>query len=143
MLTLPLGLGCKEVSLGFESGCEQILRAMNKRFRPQGVREISQMLGDYGIHRIGFLLLGGPGETRKSVEKSLVFADSLNLETVKVTTGIRIYPNTALARIAVDEGVILPHDDLLFPRFYLARGLEGWLQEAVRSWVAERPHWLT
>jgi radical SAM superfamily enzyme YgiQ (UPF0313 family) len=133
--------GCSEVALGFESGCEDILRALNKRFRSDDVRRAALVLGDHGIRRMGFLLLGGPGETRATVEQSLAFADSLNLEAVKITVGIRIYPHTRLAKLAVEEGVISPEDDLLFPRFYLARGLEEWVFETVESWMSQRPHW--
>ena len=120
-----------------------MLQALNKHFNPQEVRRISRILADHGVHRMGFLLLGSPGETRQSVEESLIFADSLNLEMVKVTTGIRIYPRTALARIAVAEDFISADDDLLKPRFYLAKGLEEWLPETVRSWMAERPNWVS
>jgi radical SAM superfamily enzyme YgiQ (UPF0313 family) len=143
LVRLMVKAGCREVSLGFESGCEPILQGMNKRYNSQDVRRITQILGDHGIHRMGFLLLGGPGETKESVEESLQFADSLDLEVVKVTTGIRIYPHTALARIALADGVISEDDDLLQPRFYLAKGLEDWLPETVHSWLAERPNWVT
>ena len=61
--------GCKEVALGFESGSAGILKRLNKRFRPDDVRRISEMLRKQGIHRLGFLLLGGPGETKETVEK--------------------------------------------------------------------------
>ena len=135
--------GCKDVSLGFESGCEQILRSMNKKYNLNEVRETSEMLADYGIRQMGFLLLGGPGETRESVEESIAFADSLHLDGLKITAGIRIYPDTALAKIAVAEGVISPDDDLLFPKFYVVRGLEDWLHESVTAWMAERPSWST
>ena len=92
---------------------------------------------------MGFLLLGGPGETRSSVKESLAFADSLPLDRLKITTGIRIYPDTRLSELAVREGSIKADDDLLHPRFYLSKGLEGWLQEAVEEWMRERPHWST
>jgi radical SAM superfamily enzyme YgiQ (UPF0313 family) len=46
--------GCKDVSLGFESGCEQILRSMNKKYNLNEVRETSEMLADYGIRQMGF-----------------------------------------------------------------------------------------
>jgi radical SAM superfamily enzyme YgiQ (UPF0313 family) len=134
--------GCKEVSLGFESGSPKILRAMNKKFQLEEVRRISETLKRHGIRRMGFLLLGGPGENRKTVEESLVFADYLDLETMKITMGIRIYPNTELARTAIKEGVITPDDSLLFPKFYMALGLDGWLQSTVRTWMDERPHWI-
>ncbi len=116
--------GCVEASLGFESGSERILREMNKQFLPDEVRRISDLLAASGIRRMGFLLLGGPGETQASVEESLAFADSLHLDLLKVTVGIRIYPDTPLARRALREGVITPEDDLLFPRFYLTPGLK-------------------
>jgi hypothetical protein len=98
-------------------------------------------LHKYKINRMGFLLLGGPGETRESVAKSLAFADALNLESLKITMGIRIYPSTSLAQTALREGVITPGDNLLFPTFYLAPGLEPWLPETLAQWLKIHPNW--
>ncbi|MEJ2717624.1 MAG: radical SAM protein [Deltaproteobacteria bacterium] len=134
--------GCTEVSLGFESGSEQILHVLNKRFKPEDVKRASKILADHGIRQTGFLLLGGPGETRETVEESLSFADSLKLDAVKITRGIRIYPYTELARIAVDQGIVSPDDDLLLPRFYCVPGLEAWLEATVEDWTKDRPNWL-
>jgi radical SAM superfamily enzyme YgiQ (UPF0313 family) len=125
--------GCVEVSLGFESGSPAVLREMNKRYRPEDVRAIADLLRRHGIRRMGFLLLGGPGETRATVEESLAFAASLGLDLLKITVGIRIYPGTALARRAVADGVIAREDALLEPRFYLAPGLEPWIHERVAA----------
>lgn len=127
--------GCREVSLGFESGCPRILREMNKRFTPEDVRRTSDLLAAHGIRRLGFLLLGGPGETQDSVEESLAFARSLHLEDLRVTVGIRIYPGTPLARRAVADGVIASEGDLLHPRFYLAPGLEPWIHTRVAAGI--------
>jgi len=135
--------GCKEVSLGFESGCEHILRRMNKKFNLASIRRTAEMLRAGGIKQLGFLLLGGPGETKESVEQSLIFADSLHLDAMKITIGIRIYPHTALSKIAVTEGLISQEDDLLSPRFYIVRKLDGWLHETVRRWMENRPNWMT
>jgi len=100
------------------------------------------MLAEHGIHRMGFLLLGGPGETKESVDESLSFADFLDLDALKVTIGIRIYPYTQLTKVATEEGMIQRNDDLLFPRFYMVSGLEDWLRETVNTWMRERPNWL-
>lgn len=135
--------GCSEVSLGFESGSESVLRNMNKRFTPADVRRTCTLLAEHGIRRTGFLLLGGPGETMESAEGSLAFADSLALEAVKVTVGIRIYPGTALAETALQQGMITKDDDLLFPRFYLAAGLGKQLFQLVADWTATRPDWIS
>ena len=119
--------GCSQVNLGFESGSEPVLRLLNKKFKPTEVAEISAMFAAVGVKRNGFLMLGAPGETRQTVEESLAFAESLHLDALKVTVGIRIYPHTALAVRAVAEGFIDSSDNLLFPKFYLAPAVRDWL----------------
>jgi radical SAM superfamily enzyme YgiQ (UPF0313 family) len=142
LVALMARAGCEQVSIGFESGSECILKEMNKRFTREEVRQISKRLSEEGIRRMGFLLLGSPGETRESVEESLAFADSLQLEALKITVGVRIYPNTFLAEKAVEEGLIASNDSLLFPRFYLAKGLGDWVPETLKKWAVTRPHWV-
>ena len=62
------------------------------------------------------------------------------MDTLKLTVGIRIYPDTVVAQHAREEGLTSSQDDLLIPRFYLAKDLEEWLFRTVREWVAERPY---
>jgi radical SAM superfamily enzyme YgiQ (UPF0313 family) len=134
--------GCVEASVGFESGCERILKSMNKRFRPADVVRTRAILRKAGIRCMGFLLLGGPGETRDSVKESLAFADSLGFDLLKVTIGIRIYPGTPLAEMARKEGVIAPGDDLLSPRFYMSPGLEDYIRESAAAYARGRQSWI-
>lgn len=140
LVELMAAAGCRQISLGFESGSEQMLKNFNKRFSLEDIRQTSTLFAHQGIERMGFLLLGGPGETRESVEESLAFSDSLKLDALRLTAGIRIYPNTQLAETAVNQGVISPQDDLLNPTFYLAQGLEGWLPKRLKNWAASRPY---
>jgi radical SAM superfamily enzyme YgiQ (UPF0313 family) len=142
LVMLMAKAGCKEVSLGFESGCEKILKNMNKRFNPKEVVEISNTLVKYGISQIGFLLLGGPGETKETVKESLEFANALKLDSLKITVGIRIYPNTTLAKKAKVEGLIAPNDNLLYPQFYLTKELEGWLPEKIKNLKSSRANFI-
>ena len=139
LVVLLAKAGCVEVSLGFESGSPLVLRELNKKYSPQEVSAAAEMLARHGIRRMGFLLLGGPGETRATVLESLAFADRLRLDMLKLTTGIRIYPGTALEQTAVAEGRITSGSNLLFPTFYLAKGLEPWLSATLAEWMAERP----
>jgi radical SAM superfamily enzyme YgiQ (UPF0313 family) len=134
--------GCKEVSIGFESGSESMLRRMHKPFSLKEVRSAIDLLCRYNIRRMGFLLLGGPGETKDSVEESLAFAESLDLNSLKLTVGIRIYPHTNVAQTAREEGLIASDRDLLYPRFYIVRELEGWLYETLAARMAAHPHWI-
>lgn len=125
--------GCIEVALGFESGCKHILKRMNKHFDPDEVRCVCRMLADNQIRRIGFLLLGAPGETRESVRESMDFANSLDLDGLRTTVGIRIYPGTGLEKKALSEGVITSNDDLLLPRFYLEKEVDPWIRNNVEA----------
>jgi radical SAM superfamily enzyme YgiQ (UPF0313 family) len=134
--------GCTEASVGFESGCDAILHSMNKRFRREDVVQTCTILRKHGIRCMGFLLLGTPGETRDSIEESLAFADSLRLDALKVTIGIRIYPDTPLADQARKEGSIAPEDDLVTPRFYMPSQLEDWARERVAVYAERRPNWV-
>ncbi|BBO78521.1 B12-binding domain-containing radical SAM protein [Desulfosarcina widdelii] len=134
--------GCVEVSLGMESGSDIILKKMNKQFRTEDVRHASELLKKYGIRRMGFLLLGGPGETRQTVMESLKFTDSLELEMVKVTVGIRVYPNTEIALHAKQIGALSVDDNLLSPRFYIENGMEAWLRKTVQEWLKDRSNWI-
>jgi len=139
LVELMARAGCTQVSLGFESGSEPVLRQLNKQFNCAEVAAIAAMFRDAGIKRNGFLLLGAPGETRDSVEESLAFADGMNLDALKVTVGLRIYPQTPLARMAVADGVISPDDDLLFPRFYLTPTLRDWLPARIAGRDSQQP----
>jgi radical SAM superfamily enzyme YgiQ (UPF0313 family) len=135
--------GCEEVSLGFESGCDTILKEMNKHFQGSDVRDAARMLSDHGIRTMGFLMLGGPGETKETAEESLQFVEKLDLSGLKITLGIRIYPNTKLAKIAYEQGLIPDQDDLLFPRFCMVKDIEAWLRKTVQERMKEHRNWYT
>jgi radical SAM superfamily enzyme YgiQ (UPF0313 family) len=50
--------GCEKVALRFESGLLRVLREMNKRYSPDEVRQISDLLRAHVTRRFGFLLPG-------------------------------------------------------------------------------------
>ncbi|MFP4474512.1 MAG: B12-binding domain-containing radical SAM protein [Desulfatibacillaceae bacterium] len=133
--------GCAGVSLGFESGCQATLDAYGKKFTPADVVRIANLFRKHGMFPMGFLMLGGPGETPETVRRSMEFVESLGLGMMKVTQGVRIYPDTPLAEIARREGVIVPDDDLLHPRFYIRPGMETCVEESLAQWKRDHPEW--
>ena len=139
LVELMQAAGCREVALGFESGSDPILQGFHKRFTAEEVRAVSRLFEAAGIYRRGFLMLGAPGETKATVEESLAFADSLHLNALKITLGIRIYPHTVLAETAMKERVTQPGDDLLLPQFYFSPSLRDWLPERVAGYTCSRP----
>ena len=141
LIGMMAGAGCNEVSIGFESGAENMLHRMKKEFDLNQVRRACDALRQHKIRSLGFLLLGGPGETKDTVKESLDFAESLQLDAMKISIGIRIYPNTDVARTAREEGLIPSEEDLLLPRFYIAKGLQEWLYDTVARRIATKPNW--
>lgn len=142
LIRMLAAAGCREVSLGFESGSASILGAMKKPFDAADVRRAAGLLRRHGIRSMGFLMLGGPGETRETAEETLAFAESLELDSVKVSVGIRIYPDTDVARAAEREGIICSEQDLLFPKFYICEDLKDWLCQTVAERVSTRANWI-
>ena len=65
------------MSLGFESGVPKILREMNKPYGPDAIRRSAELLDETGLETMGFLMLGGPGETVETACQSLEFAATI------------------------------------------------------------------
>jgi hypothetical protein len=143
LVALMHASGCRFVSLGAESGSPPVLQMLHKRFGPDDIRTAADVLKSNGIKVMGFLMLGGPGETRDTALESLAFMDSLGLDMCKLTLGIRIYPHTDVAAQAVAHGLADPDDDLLRPRYYIAPELDTWLRSTIREWAATRAGWMS
>lgn len=133
--------GCTDVSLGFESGSEKTLKAYNKHFSTKDILESVNIFKKTGIKTMGFLMLGGPGETKQTVMESLNFAESLDIDSMQVTSGVRIYPYTDLAKTALKQGLISSDDNLLYPKFYMVKELEDWVDEILLNWCKNRSNW--
>jgi radical SAM superfamily enzyme YgiQ (UPF0313 family) len=133
--------GCTNLSMGNESGCEHILIRLKKEFGVADVERAVRTAKSAGMKVNCFLLFGGPGETRETIDESVELLDRLQPETVNVSPGVRIYPNTELARIAMEEGIVSPDDNLLLPRFYIAPAVKGWLFDYTREIIAARTGW--
>lgn len=142
MLELMKRAGCVMVSVGNESGSEDMLTALRKGFSREEILTTVREAKHLGLTIQCFLLLGGPGETRRSVEESVEFLTDLEPEGVTVTVGIRIYPGCELHGIALREGVVKPYQNLLYPAFYISPDVEPWLFDYMRGACDGRPGWV-
>jgi radical SAM superfamily enzyme YgiQ (UPF0313 family) len=128
--------------VGNESGSELVLKALGKGFRRAQVEETFRGLKEEGLDFSCFLLLGGPDETRDTVRESVAFVESYQPRLVNLTVGIRIHPGLPIHRRALAEGVVSPEDDLLWPKFYLAPGLDDWIWDYLAEVTARHPNWI-
>jgi radical SAM superfamily enzyme YgiQ (UPF0313 family) len=105
---------------------------MGKGFTFQDIESCNDLFVKHGIATSHFFMFGGPGETKETVFEGIRNITSLKKSVVFVFMGIRILPNTALARIAVKEKVISPDEDILKPLYYISPGVDkNWLEETL------------
>lgn len=134
--------GCMGMSIGNESGSEDILESLKKGFSKEDVIRAVTEAKDLGFRINCFLLLGGPGENEETVKESVELMLELGPDMVSVTVGIRIYPDCELRDIALREGFIEPDQNLLFPAFYQSPDTEPWLYTYMRELCDTHDGWL-
>ena len=72
--------GCRRVYLGLESGDEATLKMMNKHATLAEGRSAVHLFHQAGIEVAAFFIVGYPGETAASVEKTLAMSHELPLD---------------------------------------------------------------
>jgi len=72
--------GCYLLAFGIESGSQRILNRANKNLKLSLVPKIIKMAKKIGIQTWGFFIIGLPGETANSAEKTIKFARELPLD---------------------------------------------------------------
>ncbi len=75
--------GCGRIYYGIEAGDQEMLDRVNKGITLEQVRESIKLTKKHGIRPLGFFLVGSPGETRETINKSVKFAKSLDLDYVQ------------------------------------------------------------
>ncbi len=98
--------GCVGVNIGIESADEQVLKNVGRRiFTPEKAKEVVAACKRNKIEVFAFFIIGLPGETRKSVEKTVHFAKELNPEYCQFTVASP-YPGTKLRKWAEDNAFL-------------------------------------
>ena len=95
--------GLRLLLVGYESGDDDILHNIKKGLRTDIARRFTADCRKLGIVIHGTFILGLPGETTDTIEKTIEFAKEINPHTIQVSLAAP-YPGTALYRQAVAEG---------------------------------------
>src|SRR5208282_385107 len=95
--------GLRLLLVGYESGDDQILLNIKKGLRTDIARRFSEDCHKLGIVVHGTFILGLPGETKETIDKTIKFAKEINPHTIQVSLAAP-YPGTTLYKQAVDNG---------------------------------------
>ncbi len=77
--------GCWMISLGIETGDQDLLQALNRKVNLEQLAERIRLIRGTGIRAKGLLMMGIPGETEESIEKTRQFLFSLPLNDFNLT----------------------------------------------------------
>jgi len=125
--------GCVGINFGVDSGSDAMLRRLGRDFSSQDVLDTAKICRATGITSMFDLLIGGPGETKKTVAETIELMHRAQPDRVGASVGLRVYAGTALARMVDSEGprernpnlhgAVSDNPSLLKPVFYLSAKL--------------------
>ena len=130
-----------------KSGCSLALMAEGGRGgdglgdRLAGLERMAGLSRDAGLPFTMNITFGEPGETKAAVERKLDFLKRVEAAFAVLRVGTRVLPNTAVAQIALSEGLIESESELMRPTFYIDAGVRDWLADRLREEAAEYPRW--
>ena len=138
-------LGANAGMIGIDSGSDTMLESYRKPFRMKQVNKFMEMRKDFDLRFLWTFILGGPGETEKTLNKSLEFIDMLpNTDVAYIVFGVRIYRQTHLYEQALRENVIKKGESILKPVCYFSRLLDrNKIEQHLSDWQETRDNVLT
>ncbi len=115
-LNLMKKAGCNLISMGVESGSQEILDKMGKKITLNQIKKAVAMINKAGIQVYAYYVIGLPWETKETIEKTFKFAKKLNTQyasfyTATALRGTKFYDfiNTnRLGEISLEKPYIFP-----------------------------------
>jgi len=98
--------GCRLLIVGYESGDPQILKNIKKGATVERAREFTRDCHKLGLVIHGDFILGLPGETHETINRTIAFAKELDVATIQVSVG-HAYPGTEFYDHVVKNGFVI------------------------------------
>jgi len=142
LIDLMLAAGCTGLEFGTDAANATMLTNMGKNFTVADLENASAICRQSGISFCHSLLLGGPGETMQTVKQTLEAVIKMSPTAAICMIGIRVFPQTKLALIAKEEGMITPGEDYLKPVFYLSPDVNNEILPFIKTFSETHPTWI-
>lgn len=118
--------GCRELLVGFESADPEMLARMNKKETPEHARRFMELARKTKIQVHGCFVFGLPGETEKSIDRTIDFALGLGLHTVQFSGAVP-FPGTSYFEYCSENGLLK------------TERWDAWLEEGEQAAVIDCP----
>ncbi len=125
--------GCVGIDFGVDHANAAMLRTLGRSHKEEDIIALSRLAKTHGFSLLFDLLLGGPGETRKTIAEAIELMKETSPDRVGISLGLRLYSETRLFLKIQAQGLrkenpnlhgsVEVNPELLRPIFYLESGL--------------------
>jgi radical SAM superfamily enzyme YgiQ (UPF0313 family) len=102
--------GCTLLSIGIESGSQEVLLKMGKKTDLDGIRETFRILRKAGLRTFAYYIIGLPWDTRETVEETIRLAIELDSDYANFFTATA-FPGTRFFEYALENGLFGEEDE--------------------------------
>ncbi len=146
--------GCVGIDFGADHGDDRMLRQLGHNYSPDDLTRIREICLNHDIICMFDLILGSPGETRKSIETTIHLMKEIKPDRVGISFGVRLYPMTSLGRQIMEAskgtlsknpslfGVLKNNESFLRPIYYCDINLGDDVEDWLRGIVGDDPRFL-
>lgn len=146
--------GCVGIDFGADHGDDKMLRRLGHTYTSKDLIRIRKICLEYNIICMFDLLLGSPGETKASVDKTICLMQTIKPDRVGISLGVRLYPNTQLGHqiIKASKGTLSDNPGLfgdlkdnetfLRPIYFCEAGLGDDVEDWLHTMVDDDPRFL-
>ena len=132
--------GCGEIDLGIDTASQKMLQSYRKGFTKEDISLTLRWLEELELSFFTYILFGGPGETKETVDETLGFIEGIR-HPVFIRLGVRVFKGTEMERVAREEGLI--KGDMIHPVFYFSKELTSDFPERLEELASCHDNWLT
>jgi len=138
--------GCVGIDFTGDSACPSMLKTYHQPHLKEHLASAVRLCRENGIKVMIDLLLGGPGETPETLTETIDFIKQISPDCAGAPLGVRIYPNTEMARSVAAEGSLETNPnihrkypgpvDFFKPTFYISVSLGERPAELIQDLIA-------
>jgi radical SAM superfamily enzyme YgiQ (UPF0313 family) len=154
LATLMHRSGCVGIDFGADHGSDEMLRRLGHGYTSEDLIRIREICAKHHLTCMYDLLLGSPGESKKSIETTIQLMKKIKPDRVGISLGIRIYPMTGIGRtmmelpgLALSEnpnlfGELEDNESLLRPVYFCDAGLGEDVEDWLHGLIGDDPRFL-